>query len=115
VLYGSSWPWLPGHRYYLAVTNTSSLTQPFSFRMAGTAPDAEESTIVSAPSIGADGTLRFNVSAATNRSYRLQSSTTMAPDSWMDRQTFTQDQSEKVIVLPIDKSRPFEFYRVVSP
>jgi large repetitive protein len=35
VLYNSSWPWLPGYRYYLAITNTSAATQPFSFRMDG--------------------------------------------------------------------------------
>lgn len=35
VLYDSSWPWLPGQMYFLAVTNTSTATQPFSFRMDG--------------------------------------------------------------------------------
>lgn len=34
-LYNSSWPWLPGYAYFLAVTNTSASAQPFSFRMDG--------------------------------------------------------------------------------
>src|SRR4030095_13756754 len=38
VLVNSSWPWLPGHSYFLAVTNTSALTQPFAWRMSGLAP-----------------------------------------------------------------------------
>jgi hypothetical protein len=35
VLYNSSWPWLPGQSYYLAVTNTSTAAQPFFFTMDG--------------------------------------------------------------------------------
>ena len=35
MLYNSSWPWLPGHPYYLMVTNTAATAQAFSFRMDG--------------------------------------------------------------------------------
>lgn len=35
VLYGGSWPWLPGYLYYLTVTNTAATSQPFSFRLDG--------------------------------------------------------------------------------
>jgi hypothetical protein len=35
VLYGSTWPWLPGYSYFLTVTNTSATNQGFSIRLDG--------------------------------------------------------------------------------
>ena len=35
-LYGANnWPWLPGYMYFVSVTNTTGVAQPFTFRMNG--------------------------------------------------------------------------------
>jgi hypothetical protein len=48
-LAGNSWPWVPGQSYFLLVTNTTDLIQPFSLTMDGRTPATEDEDLDSLP------------------------------------------------------------------
>jgi hypothetical protein len=113
-LVNSSWPWLPGYRYFLTVVNTSGSTQPFSFHMNGTG--ANPAPVISAPSVSPDGSsFVFVVTGSTGVTYRVLVSSDLAAGSWLVYTNFVQTGPTQVLTLPIEPNYPKRFYRIITP
>jgi hypothetical protein len=113
-LANSSWPWLPGYRYYLNVVNLSGSTQPFSFHMNGTGVNPPP--VISAPSVSTNRS-KFVcvVTGSPGVTYRVLVSSDLAAGGWLVYTNFVQTSPTQIVTLPIEPNYPRRFYRIVTP
>ena len=81
----NNWPWLPGYSYYLAVTNTSGVSESFSLSSFGRA--AATLPAVLGGSYAPDGSFHLLVTGQPGNYYIVQTSTNLT--DWLPMQTNT--------------------------
>jgi hypothetical protein len=106
----TSWPWLPAYSYFLNVTNTSSVTQPFSFSMFGVYPEAGPLEFTSESWLPNRGGFQMNMEVNPGWTYLLEYSTDLI--NWYEITAFTASGSTATYTDTGAPYYPARFYRL---
>jgi large repetitive protein len=106
------WPWVPGQAYFLLVTNTTAVAQPFAFQMDGRAAASLVPTITSAKLSGV--TLSISVATQVGQNYSLEFKYDLSDSLWTFLQTLPGTGGNIVFTDTI-VAAPRRYYRVRVP
>jgi hypothetical protein len=105
------WPWQPGYSYFLAVSNSTGSSQPFSFYMNGEGPGAAPYGFTSISHLG-NGNTQLNMQLDVGWSYQVQASTNFT--NWTVLTTFTPSTSIYSYIDTSSPGVPYRFYRLMA-
>ena len=105
----NSWPWQPGYSYFLAVTNTSGSSQPFSFRLNGEGPGSGPFGF-NGVTRQSNGNIQLTMQVVSGLTYQLQTSTNLV--NWSAVTTFTPVTNLYIYVDSSAHTSPEKFYRL---
>ncbi|HEV2318840.1 MAG TPA: hypothetical protein VGV18_03770, partial [Verrucomicrobiae bacterium] len=109
-----SWPWQAGYSYFLAVTNTTSTAQPFTFVLNGEGPASGPFGFVGVHHL-ANGYTELDEQVVPHLTYQLQTATNLAnPANWTVITTFTPLSSPYTNVDASGPVAPYRFYRLIE-
>jgi hypothetical protein len=104
-----SWPWQPGYSYFLAVTNTSALPQPFVFVLNGEGPGSGPFGFSNVSRV-AGGSIQLTMILVPGVYYQLQSSTNLI--NW----TVLGNYSPDITITNVQNINPigipYQFFRL---
>lgn len=113
-LSNGTWPWLAGYHYFLAVTNSSAVEQPFSVWINGVG-GTNATPVISNPVLGPGGRIVFTVTGTANSSFRVLVTSRIHGEGWQVYTNFTQTLPTQQISLPLDPAFSERYYRLVTP
>jgi hypothetical protein len=109
-----TWPWQPGYSYFLAVTNTTGASQPFSIGLNGEGPGSGPFGFLGVQHLG-NGYTELDEQVVPNLTYQLQTVTNLEnATNWTILTTFTPLYSP---YTNVDTSTPvarYRFYRLIE-